>query len=110
VPPAAWEGKTLAEICAQIKDPARNGGKDMAALVRHMAEDSLVGWGWTPGPGRQPAPGTHAEFGALIRAWAEAGRIVRPKAGVCECLRARWAPSFGLPPSQACTAQRPVGA
>ncbi len=22
----AWEGKTLGEICAQIKDPARNGG------------------------------------------------------------------------------------
>jgi hypothetical protein len=69
----AWAGKTLGEICAQIKDPARNGGKDMAALVRHMAEDSLVGWGWSPGPGRQPAPGTQAEFGALIRAWAETG-------------------------------------
>ena len=23
----AWEGKTLGEICAQIKDPARNGGR-----------------------------------------------------------------------------------
>jgi hypothetical protein len=43
------------------------------ALVRHLAEDSLVGWGWSPGPGRQPAPGTQAEFGALIRAWAETG-------------------------------------
>ena len=63
----------LGEICAQIKDPARNGGKDMAALVRHMAEDSLVSWGWSPGPGRHPAPGTQAEFGALIRAWAETG-------------------------------------
>ena len=28
-------------ICEQIKDPARNGGKDMAALLHHMAEDSL---------------------------------------------------------------------
>ena len=45
----------------------------MAALVRHMAEDSLVGWAWSPGVGRAPAPGTQAEFGALVRAWAAAG-------------------------------------
>ncbi|MGE0211787.1 MAG: Isoquinoline 1-oxidoreductase subunit [Parvibaculaceae bacterium] len=71
----AWEGKSLGEICAQIKDPARNGGKDMDALVHHMAEDSLVGWGWNPGKGRTPAPGTQKEFGALIKAWAETGAV-----------------------------------
>jgi hypothetical protein len=69
----AWEGRSLGQICEQIKDPSRNGGKDMAALVHHMAEDSLVGWGWSPGEGRTPAPGTQAEFGALFRAWADAG-------------------------------------
>jgi hypothetical protein len=69
----AWQGKTLGEICEQIKDSARNGNKDMAALVHHMAEDSLVGWGWSPGSGRTPAPGTQSAFGELIKAWAEAG-------------------------------------
>ena len=69
----AWEGRSLGQICEQIKDPARNGGKDMQALLHHMAEDSLVGWGWTPGPGRDPAPGTQAGFGRLLQAWAEAG-------------------------------------
>jgi hypothetical protein len=69
----AWEGKTLGEICAQIKDPARNGGKDLAAIVDHMAEDSLVGWGWAPGAGREPVPGTQEAFGALIEAWAATG-------------------------------------
>jgi hypothetical protein len=69
----AWEGRSLGAICEQIKDPARNGGKDMAALLHHMAEDSLVGWAWSPGAGRTPAPGTQAEFGALFRAWADAG-------------------------------------
>jgi len=67
-----WQGRSLSQICEQIKDRARNGGRDMAALVRHMAEDALVGWAWSPGAGRAPAPGTQAEFGALVRAWAAA--------------------------------------
>ena len=69
----AWQGKSLGQICEQIKDPARNGGKDMAALIHHMAEDELVGWGWNPGRGRTPAPGTQKEFGQLFKAWADAG-------------------------------------
>lgn len=69
----AWEGKSLGEICRQIKDPERNGGMSMEELVHHMAEDSLVGWGWQPGAGREPVPGTQARFGALIAAWAETG-------------------------------------
>jgi hypothetical protein len=69
----AWQGRTLGQICEQIKDPSRNGGKDMPELVKHMAEDSLVGWGWAPGAGRTPAPGTQKAFGDLIKAWAAAG-------------------------------------
>lgn len=69
----AWVGKSLGEICVQIKDPARNGGKSLDDLVHHMGEDSLVGWGWHPGAGRTPAPGTQQEFGALIKAWVESG-------------------------------------
>jgi len=69
----AWEGKSLGAICEQIKDRARNGGMDLEKLVHHMAEDGLVGWAWRPGAGRTPAPGTQAAFGALIRAWVDAG-------------------------------------
>jgi mono/diheme cytochrome c family protein len=69
----AWQGKSLAEICAQIKDPERNGGKTLAQLVHHMAEDSLVGWGWHPGAGREPVPGTQKDFGILIKAWVDSG-------------------------------------
>ena len=71
----AWVGKSLGEICQQIKDPARNGGKSMEELIHHMAEDSLVGWGWHPGVGRQPAPGTQKEFGELIKAWVNTGAV-----------------------------------
>ena len=69
----AWEGKTLGEICVQIKDPERNGGRPLEDLVRHIASDTLVGWAWTPGFGRQPAPGTQKEAGALAEAWVKTG-------------------------------------
>ena len=71
----AWQGKSLGAICEQIKDPERNGGKDMAALTHHMAEDHLVGWGWNPGKGRTPVPGTQAQFGDLFKAWADSGAV-----------------------------------
>ncbi len=71
----AWQGKTLGQICAQLKDRRRNGGKDMAAMEEHMAKDELVGWGWKPGAGRTPAPGTQEQFGALFSAWAKSGAV-----------------------------------
>jgi hypothetical protein len=69
----AWDGRSLGEICRQIKDPQRNGGRTLAELQEHMAKDDLVGWGWNPGTGRRPVPGTQAELGALIEAWIEIG-------------------------------------
>jgi len=69
----AWEGLTLGGICRQIKDPARNGGRSLADIHRHMETDHLVGWAWHPGAGRRPAPGTQEVFGALIGAWIATG-------------------------------------
>ena len=69
----AWEGKSVAAICAQIKDPARNGGRTLDALIQHIGRDTLVGWAWAPGFGRLPAPGTQAEAGALVEAWLASG-------------------------------------
>lgn len=71
----AWQGLSLREICEQIKDPARNGGRSLAAIHEHLAMDSLVGWAWQPGDGREPAPGTQREFGELISAWLETGAV-----------------------------------
>lgn len=68
-----WEGKSLAEICAQIKDPARNGDRKVEELTHHIGEDTLVGWAWQPGFGRSPAPGTQKQAGALVEAWAKSG-------------------------------------
>lgn len=69
----AWQQRTLGQICQQLKDPERNGGKTMAEMEEHMAKDELVGWGWKPGGNRTPAPGTQAQFGALFKAWADSG-------------------------------------
>jgi hypothetical protein len=69
----AWEGRSLAQICQQIKDPVRNGGRKLDAIVEHMSADPLVGWAWAPGIGREPAPGTQAAFGALIQDWVKTG-------------------------------------
>ncbi len=69
----AWQGKTIGEICRQLKDPARNGGRDLALLHEHMAKDDLVAWGWRPGAGRRPAPGSQELFGTIIQAWIDTG-------------------------------------
>ncbi len=75
LPPAemAWEGKSPAELCAQLKDPARNGQRGLAELIEHSRRDALVAWGWQPGFDRRPPPGTQAEFAALVAAWVESG-------------------------------------
>ena len=69
----AWVGKSPRELCEQFKDPTRNGGKSLQEFVEHNAHDELVAWGWEPGHGREPAPGTQAQFGALVAAWVETG-------------------------------------
>ncbi|XDB00271.1 Isoquinoline 1-oxidoreductase subunit [Sulfitobacter sp. LCG007] len=69
----AWVGKSAGEICAQLKDEDRNGGRSLADLHEHNAQDGLVGWGWHPGEGRTPVPGTQEVFGELTQAWIDTG-------------------------------------
>ena len=69
----AWFDKSSAEICAQIKDPARNGDRTLDEVAEHVRDDPLVGWGWDPGPGREPAPGSAQEAFSALKRWAEAG-------------------------------------
>ena len=76
----AWAGKNLREICEGLKDPKRNGNKTMDQLIEHFAQDPLVGWGWHPGSGRKPAPGTQKQMGDLIGAWIANGAAC-PKDG-----------------------------
>jgi hypothetical protein len=68
-----WQGRTLAEICAQMKDRARNRNRSLDEIVEHMSHDTLVGWAWSPGADRAPPPGSQAAFGALVKAWVDSG-------------------------------------
>ncbi len=76
--PLVFEGRSAAELARQLVDPAQNGGRTPQDLLRHLAEDPLVLWGWSPGDGRTPVPVPHAEFVAAARAWVEAGCPVPP--------------------------------
>jgi len=66
-------GQTSAQLCNGLKDQKANGGKDLAALLKHVDEDKLVLWGWDPGIGRAPVPIAHADFVARFKQWADAG-------------------------------------
>lgn len=61
------------DLCATVKDPKKNGGKDFAALLEHVAHDKLVLWGWDPGVGRAPVSLPHDAFVASFKAWIEGG-------------------------------------
>jgi hypothetical protein len=69
----AWQKKSTREICLQIKDESRNGGRNLEQIHTHLATDRTVGWAWHPGAGRMPAPGTQEQFGELIKAWIATG-------------------------------------
>ena len=71
----AWEGKTLGEICAQIKDPARNGGRSLEELVHHIGDRHAgrlgLGARLRPQAGARHAKGA----GALVEAWVKTGAV-----------------------------------
>lgn len=74
----AWVGKTPSELCEQLKDPARNGKRELAAIVEHSHKDPLVAWGWHPGFDRESAPGSQEEFADLVDAWVASGASCPP--------------------------------
>lgn len=70
---AHWFGQTSEAICAQLRDPARNGGRDAAGLADHLGHDVILHWAWNPGGGREPAPYSLEEHVSDIIAWGAAG-------------------------------------
>jgi hypothetical protein len=79
----AWQDRndkplSSAAICRALTDRRRNHNMDGPALVKHNAEDTLVGWAWEPGRDIQGIPRTlpplsRAEFAEATRRWVESG-------------------------------------
>ena len=70
---ADWFGRESAEICEQLRDPARNGGRDMLALAGHLEHDVILHWAWAPGGGRDPAPYSLQQHVDDVLIWGTAG-------------------------------------
>jgi hypothetical protein len=63
--------------CAENGDcPERKKGRGKNSVI-HTPGDGcakdLVAWGWQPGAGRDPAPGSQVLLGELIQAWIDTG-------------------------------------
>ncbi len=76
--PLVFEGKRPRELCEQLKDPTRNGGRVGDAVIEHLRHDPLVLWAWAPGPGRAPPPVSHAAVVKAAQTWVEAGMPCPP--------------------------------
>jgi hypothetical protein len=62
-----------ADLCAEIKDSKKTGGKNLDAMLEHVSHDALVLWGWDPGVGRAPVPVPHDEFVTAWKTWMAGG-------------------------------------
>jgi hypothetical protein len=73
----AWFGKDSPSICGQMRDPERNGGRDGQGLVDHIIHDAeikaFITWGFNPGGGREPAPGSMQDHLDDMVVWTAAG-------------------------------------
>lgn len=71
---AEWFGKSSNEVCNQLRDPARNGDRDVMAIAQHLDHDLILHWAWQPGGGREPAPYSLQEHVNDVLAWGVAGQ------------------------------------
>ena len=70
---ADWFGRSSQDICTQLRDPERNGDRDMLGLASHLDHDVILHWAWNPGGNREPAPYSLQEHVNDILAWGTAG-------------------------------------
>jgi hypothetical protein len=66
-------GRTPTELCRQLKDPKQTGGRSLQELLKHVADDELVAWGWDPGDGRALPPLSRPDTVAQMKIWIDGG-------------------------------------
>lgn len=87
-PSMAWQDRndqplSSARVCRVLTDRSKNHDMDGPALLKHHAEDKLVGWAWEPGRDisgaqRTLPPLSRPEFSEATRRWVEAGMPCPP--------------------------------
>lgn len=78
MPPAnqkmVFQGLTAGQLCRQLKDPTKNGGrKTPKEAIHHLEEDPLVHWAWEPGNGRTVPPMSYKDFMHHMETWVANG-------------------------------------
>ncbi|MEM7280078.1 MAG: hypothetical protein AAF438_00405 [Pseudomonadota bacterium] len=72
-----WTDQSSAQICEQVRDPERNGGRDEEGLIEHILHDAsvfgFISWGFDPGPGRSRPPGSLQSHLEDMATWTSAG-------------------------------------
>ncbi len=71
-----FQHRTPREICEQLKDPERNGGRGSIDSTDHISHDHLLQTSWHSG--RQPPPISHAELVKRFETWGRAGSPCPP--------------------------------
>ena len=84
----AWQDRndqplSSAQICRVLTDRSKNHDMDGPALLKHHADDKLVGWAWEPGHDisgaeRTRPPLSREEFAEATRRWVDAGMPCPP--------------------------------
>jgi hypothetical protein len=79
-----WEGLTRSQIAERLLDKNANGQRSFDELVKHMTEDDLVLWAWTPGidangQEREIPPVSKEEFKNAVEYWFDNGAVIPTK-------------------------------
>ena len=70
---AEWFGRSSDEICAQLRDPERNGGRTFLEIADHLGHDVILHWAWAPGGGREAAPYSLKDHTRDVLTWGAGG-------------------------------------
>ncbi|SKB24773.1 hypothetical protein [Maribacter arcticus] len=79
-----WEGLTRSQIAERLVDKNANGQRSFDELLKHMTEDELVLWAWTPGidpngQEREVPPVSKEEFKNAVEYWLDNGAVIPTK-------------------------------
>lgn len=80
----AWEGLSRIEIAKSMLNPANNGGRSLAEVVKHLTEHELVLWAWEPGidaagEPREKPPVSKEDYIKAVKEWAANGALIPEK-------------------------------